>query len=286
MYEHTVVGWDGSAPADAAVEWAAARVSRRTDRLLIVRAVDDTGMYTDETAIRWALALARFALAERAAELRVSRPNLHVSTDVARGDPSAVLSRLGGLDTLVVVGAECGQTDEDWDSSRLASRLAAVVDGAVAVIPVGDARPRSGVLVGVDGTVESASLCLFAAEFARSAGEALETVHVVHQSTGTLAPRSVAWSARVLDRVLAPTAREHPALPINRHVESGRPAQVLLRFAKSASAVVVGTRRPGMVRRLLLGSVSLALVNNATCPTIVVSEETIEATRLDNAGVG
>ena len=286
MFEHTVVGWDGSSPADAAVDWAAARVRRRTDRLFIVRAVDDTGLYTDETTTRWAVALARFALAERAARLRVARPGLDVSTDVVRGEPSAVLSGLGGSDTLVVVGTESGQAEDYWYSSRVGARLAALVDGAVAVIPIGDARPRSGVLVGVDGTIESASLCLFAAELARSAGEVLDAVHVAPLTAGTPAHQSAAWSARILDRVLAPTVREHPALPINRHVEAGRPAHVLLRYAKDASVVVVGTRRPGMIRRLFLGSVSLTLVNNARCPTIVVSEETVESTRLDTAGVG
>ena len=284
MYEHTVVGWDGSSPADAAVEWAAARVSQRTDRLLIVRAVDDTGLYTDETATRWAVALARFALAELAARLRVARPGLDVLTDVVRGEPSAVLSGLGGSDVLVVVGTESGQADEYWYSSRVGARLAALVEGAVAVIPIGDAQPRSGVLVGVDGSVGSASLCVFAAELAQSRGEALDAVFVApapSELAGTPAAVSDAWFGRILDRALTPAVREHPALPINRHVESGRPANVLLRYTRDASLVVVGARRPGMIRRLFLGSVSQALVNNAKCPTIVVSEEAIETARLE-----
>lgn len=284
MYEHTVVGWDGSSLADAAVEWAAARASRRTHRLLIVRTVDDTALYTDETATRWAVALAQFALAERAARLRVARQGLRVSTDVVRGEPSTVLGGLGGPDTLVVVGTESGHADEYWYGSRVGARLAAVVDGAVAVIPIGDARPRSGVLVGVDGTVESAFLCVFAAELAQSRGEALEAVFVAPAPSalaGTPDAVSSAWFSRILDRALIQAAREHPALAINRHIESGRPEAVLLHHARDAALVVVGTRRPGMIRRLFLGSVSQALVNNAKCPTIVVSEEAIEAARLE-----
>lgn len=284
MYEHTVVGWDGSSPADAAVEWAAERASRRTRSLLIVRAVDDTALYTDETATRWAVALARFALAELAARLRVDRPGLRVSTDVVLGEPSAVLGGLGGSDTLVVVGTESGQADDYWYSSRVGARLAAVVDGAVAVIPIGDARPRSGVLVGVDGTVESAFLCVFAAEFAQDRGEALQAVFVAPAPSalaGTPDAVSSAWFSRILDRALIPAAREHPALPITAHIESGRPEAVLLHHARDAALVVVGTRRPGMIRRLFLGSVSQALVNNAKCPTIVVSEEAIETARLE-----
>lgn len=279
MYEHTVVGWDGSSPADAAVGWAAERVSRRTDALTIVRAVDDTGLYTDETATRWAVSLARFALAELAARLRAARPGLTVTTDVVRGEPSTVLSGLTGPDSLIVVGTESGQVDNHWYGSRVGARLAAVVHGAVAIIPIGDAGPRSGVLVGVDGSAESASLCRFAAELAQSAGEAMDVVFVAPPASalaGTPAAASAAWYGRVLERALVPATLDHPALPINRHVESGRPEAVLLRHAQTAAVVVVGTRRPGVIRRLFLGSVSQALVNNAKCPTIVVSEEADE----------
>jgi nucleotide-binding universal stress UspA family protein len=281
VYEHTVVGWDGSSPADAAVEWAAQRVSRRTNRLSIVRAVDDTGLYTDETDTRWAVALATFALAELAARLRAARPGLDVTTDVVRGEPSAVLSALTSSDSLVVVGTESGQVDEFWYGSRVGARLAALVHGAIAVIPIGDSGPRAGVLVGVDGSAESTVLCVFAAELAQSAGEVLDAVFVAPAPSalaGTPAAAAAAWYDRVLDRALTPAVRAHPALPINRHVESGRPDAVLLRYAKAAAVVVVGTRRPGVIRRLFLGSASQALVNNARCPTIVVSQETDDAT--------
>lgn len=287
MYEHTVVGWDGSSPADAAVDWAAERVSLRSDSLMIVRAVDDTALYTDETATRWAVALARFALAELAAGLRMRRPGLTVTTDVVRGEPSTVLSGYADVDTLVVVGTENGQTDEYWYSSRVGARLTALVDGAVAIIPIGDDRKRSGVLAGVDGSVESAMICLFAAELAQSHGEVLNAVFVAPAPAalaGTPAGESAAWYGRVLDRALAATVREHPALPITRHVESGRPERVLLHHARDAALVVVGTRRPGVIRRLFLGSVSQALVNNARCPTIVVSETAADPQRLPGRG--
>lgn len=279
MFEHTVVGWDGSSPADAAVDWAAQRVSRRTDELTIVRAVDDTGLYTDETDTRWAVALARYALAELAARLRLARPGLDVTTAVVRGEPSAVLSALARPDSLVVVGTESGQVDEYWYSSRVGARLAALVPGAIAVIPIGDAGPRSGVLVGVDGSAEAATICRFAAELAQSIGEVLDAVFVAPAPSalaGTADAASAAWYGRVLERALAPAVREHPALPIHRHVESGRPDAVLLHYARTAAVVVVGTRRPGVIRRLFLGSVSQTLVNNARCPTIVVSEEANE----------
>jgi nucleotide-binding universal stress UspA family protein len=53
-------------------------------------------------------------------------------------------------------------------------------------------------------------------------------------------------------------------------VESGAPADVLLRYADEAHHIVVGSRGGGGFSRLLLGSVSTALVHHAHCPVTVV----------------
>jgi len=271
VYEKTVVGWDGSAPADAALDWAVERASGRSNSVRIVRSIDDAELYSDELDARWAVAVATFALAERAAKLRASRPELEVNTAVTRGEAGEILGALAGENTLVVVGSQGGYTGEYWYTARLGARLAALARGAVAVIPVRDSRERSGVLVGVDESDGAVAACLFAAELACLRGESLHLVHACTDHPPNSDGQPGAAHEAVFDRVLAPVVRAFPTLTVHRHVEHTAPAAALILYALDASLAVVGTRRPGAVRRLFLGSVSHTLVNNARSPTIVVA---------------
>jgi nucleotide-binding universal stress UspA family protein len=276
-WQKVVVGWDGSAAADRAVQWALEQVRAgapaqgRTNTLQLVRAVDDSTRYLDETEARWAVALANFALAERASSLRLAHPDLSVRTAVVRGDPARVLDHYADRETLLVVGSQNGHRDDRWSSSRLAAKLAALARGGVAVIPDGDFRTRSGVVAGVDGSDESVSIGLLAAELALRRQSEL---HLVHASTEhpaiAMSGLGVAPDA-VLDRVRKLVQRAYPDLRVHGHVElTASPATALLGHARDAALVVVGSRRPGVARRLLLGSVSRTLVGNTSCPTIVV----------------
>lgn len=67
------------------------------------------------------------------------------------------------------------------------------------------------------------------------------------------------------------TAREPlPSVEYTVQVELGHPADALLRYAADAEHVVVGSRGLGGFQRLLLGSVSTAMVHHAPCPVTVV----------------
>jgi nucleotide-binding universal stress UspA family protein len=50
----------------------------------------------------------------------------------------------------------------------------------------------------------------------------------------------------------------------------GRPAEAILRHAEDAQLIVVGTHGKGLVRRVLLGSVSRQVLNDADRPVAVV----------------
>ena len=272
MYERTVVGWDGNAPAQAAVDWAVRRVSGRGDALLIVSVVDDTLLDADEAETRWAVAVSTFALAEAAARLRTAHPELEVDTAVAVGEPAERLNEYADSGSLIVVGSEHSHTDDYWYSSRLGARLAATATGAVAVIPVADGRRRSGVIVGIGGANEPLVVGLFAAELADLRGEDLHLVYARADHGDGSDASSRDSDEAVLDRAQIAISRAFPALAVHRHIEHTTPATALLLRARGASLLVVGARRPGVARRLFLGSVSHTLVNNAPCPTIVVAK--------------
>ena len=54
---------------------------------------------------------------------------------------------------------------------------------------------------------------------------------------------------------------------------NGPPAEIIEEFLKGSDLLVIGSRGIGGVRRLLLGSVSSALVQTAPCPVVVVRPE-------------
>jgi len=65
--------------------------------------------------------------------------------------------------------------------------------------------------------------------------------------------------------------RGRPAgVPTAVEVLNGPPAEVIEDYVQPSDLLVVGSRGVGGVRRLLLGSVSSALVQTARCPVLVV----------------
>jgi nucleotide-binding universal stress UspA family protein len=266
MHATTVVGWDGSSTAETALEWAIDRAELQPvgmRRLILLRAVD-VESDADDQDVDEVFATAGANIAARARRIGSEHPLLEVEAAAVRGEPGEVLADRAGDDVLVVVGAENAHTEEYSHSSRLGARLAGMGDGPVAVVPIGDSRVRSGVMVAVDHDAPAARLCRLAADYADARGD---TLHAVHVGVRT---HDVAEDAEVLDRALAPALAEHPDLAVVTHVESGPTARALLRRAQERATVFVGSRRLGTVRRMFLGSVSHALVTNARCATVVV----------------
>ncbi|WP_353816125.1 universal stress protein [Agromyces sp. SYSU T00266] len=267
MHEKTVVGWDGGATAETALAWAVARAGRQPEgarSVTIVRAVDPNSIAGDDRETAELVRVAETEVEAAAARIRAEHPALDVEAEVLRDEPGDALCDRTGESSLVVVGAENGRTDEFWHSSRIGVRLCGMAGGPVAVIPIGDARPRSGVLVAVDHGPAAEHLCRFAAAFAASIGETLHAVHVGSRS------HSMDTDVEELDAALVPARHAHPDLEIVTHVVSGPTAATLLHRAQDHGTVIVGSRSLGVVRRLFLGSVSHAMVTNARCPTIVV----------------
>ena len=270
MHETTAVGWDGSGTAETALEWAIARAETQPEgmrRLRIIQAVDDTSIAGSDGETSELIATAEAAVAERAERVRTEHPSLDVETFAVRGEPGDILADRSGDDVLIVVGAENAHTDEYAHSSRLGPRLAGSADGPVAVVPIGDSRARSGVMVAVDHAAPAERLCRLAADYAAERGETLHAVHVGSRL------HDVAEDAEILGKVLAPALAEHPDLVVVTHVDSGPTARALLKRSREHATVFVGSRRLGTVRRMFLGSVSHALVTNARCATVVVPPE-------------
>jgi nucleotide-binding universal stress UspA family protein len=142
-------------------------------------------------------------------------------------------------------------------------------------------QSTSTIVVGVDGSPQSAAALSFALAEARRCGD---TVHVV--TSWDLTPYAVGLplvpvpplppdageleraAQQVQDDALA--AAGPVGVPLVRHVVEGEAGAVLVDAARDARLLVVGTRGLGGLRAALLGSVSRYCARHAECPVVVV----------------
>ncbi len=156
------------------------------------------------------------------------------------------------------------------------------------------ARP---VVAGIDGSAESLHAVDWAAREAVLRGLPLRIV-----SAAALPPRmndsqavpgvdSVSDTLRkARDRALAAAAERAaavaPDLLIDVDAVTGAPAPAVTEAGSGAAMLVVGARGTGSFTAMILGSVSQYVSAHATCPVVVVREETAAAQRQVGVGIG
>lgn len=136
-------------------------------------------------------------------------------------------------------------------------------------------------MVGVDGSEISSAAVDFAYDFADRHGRELVAVHAWTDLPMHAMEPVRGWAEdwedirrrgqRLLGESLAGHAERHPGVVVRRTVSLGRPARALLDAADDGAALlVVGSHGRGTLGRLLLGSVSHAMIYHAPCPVAVV----------------
>jgi nucleotide-binding universal stress UspA family protein len=133
------------------------------------------------------------------------------------------------------------------------------------------------VVVGVDGSDDSARALRWALVEARVRGAGAAVVHAWHPPYSlSFAAAAVDFPAfenaasRLLDRLVDAVEPEFRDVTVERVLVAGSPTDALLGAAEDAVVVVVGGRGVGGFRGLLLGSVSQQLAHHAPCPVVVV----------------
>jgi nucleotide-binding universal stress UspA family protein len=137
------------------------------------------------------------------------------------------------------------------------------------------------VVVGVDGSPQSASALAWAVRYARATGASIRAIRAWHYPAAVgpapigVAPASV--SAEVseaqqqeLDQAVTDALGDKPPVTVQSKIAYGHPAQVLVDESADADLLVVGSRGHGGFTGMLLGSVSMHVVYNAHCPVTVV----------------
>lgn len=171
----------------------------------------------------------------------------------------------------------------------VAERLLAGAPCSVAVAPRGFAereRPKLGAIgVGFDGSEESRGALRVAAELADASGAALRMFAIV-EPPGLASPEA-AWMAtsvlgggdwdveskreRRLEEAVSEALASLPdGIDSSHELVGGDPGTILIERSREVDLLVIGSRRYGPVRRVLLGDVSERVVRNASSPVVVV----------------
>lgn len=138
---------------------------------------------------------------------------------------------------------------------------------------------RRVVVVGIDGSPESASALVWAIQEARLRRAQLNIVHAFPAlvsffgSTAHEYYPQVEKEARVQFDAMLSLAPPMSDLEVTHTLVPGHPAEVLIRESEGATMLVVGSRGHGGFRGILLGSVSTQCTQLAHCPVLVVREE-------------
>jgi len=284
-----VVGIDGSDRALDAVRWAAREAARRTVPLRMVtalvwsqdHALGQVGLGARYRDIMLDAAHRQLSDAVAAAEKAVA--GVEIESQLIVGYPIPVLQDESRRSQLVVLGDRGYGGVSGLLLGSVATALATTAACPVVLVRGGAADvgervgdPSRPVVVGVDGSPVSESALAFAFEAAGFRGVPLIAVHTWWDLLVDPAVTPLAWEAIEADKSqflaerLAGWAGKYPDVRVERLITRDRPAHALLEQSRHAQLVVVGSRGRGTASRLLLGSVSNAVLHKAHCSVAVV----------------
>jgi len=283
-----VVGVDGSAGSQRAVEWAASEGARRHARLRVSHVLDDPFLPADAltaespTGAR-VVAAAKALVAETTDMISGKWPEVTVTSSLRLGKAGRELLRSADGADLLVVGSHGHSGLVAAALGSVSTYVAAHAEIPTAVVS-SDAggvedRPHGQVVVGVDGSAASSRAVGFAFDAASQLGRELIVAHAVWDPmTESMAVVSLLshiervaiddTDVRAIAETVAGWREEYPDVRTSELVFNGRPAHVLEELSTDAGLMVVGTRgRSGLAT---LGSVSLGVLRKAHCPVVVV----------------
>ncbi|SEG88432.1 Nucleotide-binding universal stress protein, UspA family [Thermomonospora echinospora] len=275
-----VVGTDGSAHADRAVEWAAEEAVRRNRPLLIVHAAQPwlpAAPMMPAGGLADALeAAGREVLGEAERLARKRYPDLEIGTRFVPRTPGLALDQESRTAYEVVIGhrGAGGFTRLLLGSTGL--QLAGHIPGPVVIVR-GDAEERAGeVVVGIDPATEHATALEYAFEAAALRSARLRVVHgrrpsPTPEAAHAIDLRDAEEEARwAILRATTALRKRHPGVEVVEDIVHDHPVAALTEASGNADLVVVGARDRHGLGALRLGSVSHGVIHHAHCPVAVV----------------
>lgn len=284
-----VVGWDGSAEAAAALDWALLHAPHHGRHVRLVTALEPESRdlsprpHHSHGGLRATLEQELVAVHEVQA---LAHPDLTITTMFVDDSPVEALVGQSREAALLVLGSRGKGGVRSLIAGSTTLAVAARSECTLLAIP--GPRPgmptTRGVVVGVDGSSSSEGAVAFAFEQASELRAPLRVVHVWQN------PRSISLFGASIPLVhdaedhtqqqrdllgewVAPWADKFPGVESCVSVVQGNSVRSLVDFSRGAQLLVVGCRGRGAVRRTMLGSVSQGVLHLAEIPVAVVPSE-------------
>jgi len=283
-----VVGVDGSESSQRAVAWAAEQAMAERRALTLAHAVHavmpaylDAAILDPQEARSALLAGGRKVLEAARQKAETKAPDLEIHEVLELLDPREMLLEVSQVAAMVVIG------------SRGRGQVRSLLLGSVGVAlvrhahcPVVVHRPgnagtvRNGIVVGVEASEESRVVLEFAYREGSlrdlpltvlhcywdvQAGTTAAGVMYVNESLGDVEAERVAFS-----EAMAGMTEKYPDVHVTTRMVRGLPHLVLAHLGERMNLIVVGAHQANRVSQMVHGSVSVALVERATCPVAVV----------------
>jgi len=283
-----VVGLDWSDAARAAVEHAAEAAAARQLPLRLVHVLEPPlyplrpalgRIHNLELVLRKA---GQRLLEETTDVLGLVYPELSVTSCLKRGAIVEILVDESRDAERLVVGSHGGGAFTDLLIGSTALQTVSLAQCPVVVVPApsSDELPRSGVVVGVDGSARSVAALRFAFEAASVLSEPLVAVHAWTDPALSAPqvplplvydPALVAHEERlVMAESMAGFAEEFPDVKVDIRVVHDHAVSALSAAGALSRLLVVGSRGHGSIGALFLGSVSHGVLHHARGPVAIV----------------
>ncbi|MFI4985500.1 MAG: universal stress protein [Solirubrobacterales bacterium] len=284
MPQPIVVGFDGSEHGSDALALGRALAATLSTRLVVIIAYTPEQwlwapgtadpMDRDERERLVARGEAAFSGQDRVEFRTVASPSaagaLHAEAERERAQIIVVGSSHRGTMGRMLLGTV---TQEVLDAAPC----------AVAVAPPGLAANReirfSRIGVGFDDTPAAHDALAVAHSFARCAGAELRLLWAAHLSTRALPQAFTSYlnpdyfedvRAEVADRLEQAAAPIREDVSVRADIVPGQTTAALVKQTERLSLLVLGSRGYGPLSRVLLGSISRRVANDARCPVLVV----------------
>jgi nucleotide-binding universal stress UspA family protein len=151
----------------------------------------------------------------------------------------------------------------------------------------------SSIVVGWDGSAESAAALEWALDLAESDGSPVRVVGAVEPAALDLSPRPEhsndtlrAMVAQELEVVREVHALAHPALMVTTLAVEDAAVDALVSQSRDAALLVLGSRGAGGVLSFIIGSTTLAVAARTDCTLVAVPRPDEEAVVADGVVVG
>lgn len=274
--KHILVGADQSAAGKAAADWAAFRAGNQGLDLHLIRTVPEPWAFREAAQYSSAMARARELIDAETARLTGLNPSLTIDAAVQTGETVQVLQRLSEKAEMVVVGTDRRPDSHGEGFGSVSFQTVVLSRSTVAVVPYANSADRHGVIVGVDGSPDSALALEFGAAEASHSRQDLTAIYACPPD-GQASDAEVLRSGPVADHnerhrlriAVSPIREAYPGLVVHEILETTEsPANALIHAAAIASLLVIGLRGSGGLRKPV-GSIAWQVLLNIQCPTIV-----------------